>query len=274
MADWPLLADNQFVRAAGENAAASTGTSLTCGVANTKGAWVELEAATEQDASWALVRIVDPSAGTHDYLVDIGIGAAAAETVVIPNVLLCYRSGGAEAHAFLVPVAIPAGSRVAARAQSSAVSPTLKVEVMLFGGGFKQSSAPALVTVYGVDLTDSGGTPIDPGGVAHTKGAYSEIAAATAQDANWLVLGVGNQRNAGRTLAHWLVDIAVGAAGSERIIVPDLLIQAGTTTPLIGPTTIPLPVFVPAGSRLAVRAQCSIIDATDRTFDAIIWGAG
>jgi hypothetical protein len=274
VADWPLLADNQFARAAGEDAAASTGTSITCGVANTKGAWVGLEAATEQDVSWALVRLVDPSAGTHDYLVDIGVGAAAAEQVVIPNVPLCFRSGGAEPHGFLVPVSIPAGSRVAARGQSSGVSPTLKVAVMLFGGGFKQSSALGLVSAYGVDLTDSGGTSVDPGGVAHTKGAYSEITAATAQDANWLVLGIGNQRNAARSFAHWLVDIAVGAAAAERIIVPDLLVQSGTTTPLVGPTTIPLPVSVPAGSRLAVRAQCSIIDATDRTFDAIIWGAG
>jgi hypothetical protein len=274
MADWPLLGDYQFVRAAGENAAASIGTSLTCGVANTKGAWTELEAATEHDASWALVRIVDPSAGTHDYLVDIGIGAAAAETVVIPNVPLCYRSGGAEPHSFLIPVAIPAGSRVAARAQSSAVSPTLKVEVLLFGGGFKQSAVPSLVTAYGVDLTDSGGTSVDPGGVAHTKGAWTEITAATVQDAIWLALGVGNQRNASRVLAHWLVDIAVGAAAAEQVIVPDILIQAGSTVPLIGPTTIPLPVSVPVGSRLAVRAQCSIIDASDRTFDAIIWGAG
>jgi hypothetical protein len=69
------------------------------------------------------------------------------------------------------------------------------------------------------------------------------------------------------------MDVAIGASGSEKIILPNLFMTTHTTSDEIAPSVFgPYSVYIPSGTRLAVRAQCSITDATDRTFDAMIYG--
>ena len=66
--------------------------------------------------------------------------------------------------------------------------------------------------------------------------------------------------------------IGIGAAGSEKIVAADLTARSSSITDEVRPSFIALPVAIPAGSRIAVRAQCSITDATDHLFDIALYG--
>lgn len=264
------------VLTAGANTAASTGTNVQTGTSNnTKGSWVQLVASTDVDTSWLGLSFgnFENIAGI-DYLFDIGVGAAASETAIVNNICLSARGTWIPTSPPLFPVSIPSGSRIAARAQcsNSGVSGrATKLAAHLFGGGSAQSSPHGLVTTMGANTADSGGVNVDPGAVAHTKGAWSELSSSVPFSTRWLVVAIGNQINGGRSLANWLVDLGTGAGGSETVVVPDVCIQCIASGTII-PQLISLPLSLPAGERLAVRAQCDITDATDRTFDAIAYG--
>ena len=57
-----------------------------------------------------------------------------------------------------------------------------------------------------------------------------------------------------------LIDVAIGAASSEQVIVPNIYMPAAQTYQLTaGKCSFPL--HIPAGSRVAVRAQSDIASA-------------
>jgi hypothetical protein len=119
---------------------------------------------------------------------------------------------------------------------------------------------------------DSGGTEIDPGGTANVKGAWTQITASTAADLAALVMAVGHRGNGALRHEQLLFDVGVGAAGSEQVLVPDWVVSVSLSETLTPPWTPVLPVSVPAGSRLAVRSQCSDPDASDRLMDVVLYG--
>jgi len=105
---------------------ATTGTALTAGAANTKGSWVELIASTANKTVYLIVW-ARRSAGTPG-LIDIGIGAAASEVVLIPNI--SPESAG-DGFVFEGPIRIAAGTRIAARYQNSTASDTGAIAIYL-----------------------------------------------------------------------------------------------------------------------------------------------
>jgi hypothetical protein len=84
----------------------------------------------------------------------------------------------------------------------------------------------------------------------NVKGSWAEIVAATAHDADGLLLVVTQSSSA--ALSH-LLDFGVGGAGSETVILPDWLVSIGAR--MTAYTTIPID--LPAGSRIAARCQGS-----------------
>lgn len=86
-------------------------------------------------------------------------------------------------------------------------------------------------------------------GSANTKGSWTEIVASTAFAADELLLTLG-QSNA---ICSGLVDIAIGASGSEQIIAADILCAG---SPRMA-TSFPLPLSVPVASRIAARVADS-----------------
>lgn len=275
MADW-RLADVQQQETAGANAATSTGKAVvSSGTNHVKGAWVELIAATSFETSWILLQpSLFEAVAPADWLIDIGIGPAGSEQVILANVPFCTR-GNEPGAGTPIPLSIPAGTRIAARAQVSngggVAGRTARLLLQLFGSGFAEAPGAQLAVTYGANTADSGGVGVDPGAVAHTKGAWSEIVASTSFNHSCFILGIGNQANSARVAADWLVDIAVGASGSEQIILADLAAWSDGSR-AIHPQRMLLPMKVPAGSRLAARGQCSTTDAIDRTFDVILIG--
>jgi hypothetical protein len=108
-----------------------------------------------------------------------------------------------------------------------------------------------------VEIVTSGiATPI-ANTSAHTKGAWEELVASTPANVEFLLVEVTSVQSNGANTAS-LLDLAVGALGSETAIVSNVGVggaiptgSAGTNKPLI----VPLAVSVPSGSRLSCRIQ-------------------
>lgn len=258
----------------GEATGDSSGVTLTANATqNVKGSYAEIVASTPFDSCALYVILARPSANL-DYLIDIAIGAGGSEKIIVENLLISGKIDDTTMD-LLIPFNLPAGTRLSARCQCgpSAGSGTIDIAVSLFGRAILQSHGLSCCTTYGAATGSSGATGIDPGGTANTKGSYAEIEDATAKPIRQLIVQVGDRANNIMTTATWLLDIAIGAAGSEVVLIPDLLLVASTGNDTILPGVLgPFPVWVPAGSRLAARAQCSINDATDRLIDVGIIG--
>lgn len=271
MPDWSLLGGGARYEASGLTG--SEGVLVTAsGSANTKGSYAELIAAVSVEVV-ALDINLRMTTTNADSLIDIAVGAAGSEQDIISNVLVGGRQG-IRTDKMWVPIRIPNGTRISARIQSSTGSSAISVGIVVWGQSFPPSSPLGRITTYGADTIDSGGVSVDPGAVANTKGAYSEVVASTGNEIKMLWMSVGEQANIARTGGDWAFDIAVGAGTSEQIVVPDLLSRlVSTTDSFHGRVYGPYPVQIPSGTRLAVRAQSSVTDATDRLVDVVLYGA-
>jgi hypothetical protein len=274
MADWSTI-EGCRNKTEGLDAANSRGITITASAtANTKGSWTQLAASTGQACDVLTIITVRPGTASADYLIDIGVGTAGSEQVIISDLLICSPSGGATPMGveFVFPISIPAGTRIAARCQATTLSSQIRISYEMAQLPMLASAERSIVKTYGDATADSGGTSIDPGGTANTKGAWTQIVASTTYAASALLIGFGDQVNTVRTDCTWLVDVGVGSAGSEKVVVPDFLLQAEAASDDITPgVSPPLPVSIPAATPISVRAQCSITDATDRLFDAVLY---
>ena len=259
----------------GELTASSGGTLLTLnGVGNTKPAtWTQIVASTAADADGFFVTLQTGDVGIADFLVDVGLGAASSEVTIVTNMLYTHGSSeSAPARAYF-PIPIPAGSRIAMRMQSTDTTAAgVRAIVTLVNGGLAAKLKCRVATTYGADTSDSGGQALDAGGSANTKPAsFTTISASVTYGFESCVICVGQRNNAAQTAQNILLDIAVGAAASETVIVPDFYLRA-TAAEDIYPKMIWVPATVRAGQRLSGRIQSSTNDATDRIIDVVVIG--
>lgn len=268
MSDWNMSGDGQSHTTVGVSAAAPTGTSVAgSAVAHTKGSWVSLGSTVGESglltvhvhgaASWTAPG--SPPAQTIS-LLDIGFDASTT-TAVIPNLLVYHPAslvGDAAVASFSLPVNLPAAAAVYARCQSADGNPvTLKASFTVSACGWGASAAPQRVEALGVSTGSSDGTNVVPG-TAPSWGSYSQLTAATANRADWLVLAVacpGSFPAAGDT-HNYLVQVAVGAAASE-VNVLTLPVTVNAIGQVTLPYSHPVPVAIPVGSRVSVRATTS-----------------
>lgn len=274
MADFPSLISAQRLTQQGLSSTFN-GTSLVANLtANVEGAWTEIVASSTHDADGILLCIRDGTGANG--LIDIGTGASGSEVERMTDVPIAH-SRSFFAQAIYCPIPIPAGSRIAGRYRSDVASAQVRVTIMLIKGGFLNLGPMGSLrqATYGVSTANSQGTQIDPGGTAHTKSAWVQLVASTAIPLKYLFMLMSNQRNTTDANEDILADIGVGAASSERIVVPDIWFHGSTVSDTHFPMWIgPFPVDLPGSVRLAMRAQSSIIDATDRLMDVALVGFG
>ena len=246
----------------------SLGIDIITGGANIKGSWVEMTSSSTFDFEYLqLTTLINDTA---DYLLDIGVGSAGNEEVIVGDVMISYGGGSVSiVDTFGFPIHIAKGSRITARGQASSSSQNLRLGLTGYS-----SSLPgyAKVVGYGISTGDSGGTPVDPGGSSNTKGAYSEVTSSTNEDLREIYMHLGNAKNASLSAAGFLFDIAIGSAGNEEIIVSNLAVYTHPAHNSPTPGSYRLPIQIPAGTRIAVRSQSSITNATDRILDVAIYG--
>lgn len=247
--------------------------------ANTKGAWTTLPprsgpAVTPFQADGIILNCQQATA-LRDFIVDIGIGGAgdAVDQILIENLQVAAGNDFQCPVSVPIPIRVPAGVRLAARAQASTGSSTLGMGVAVCRGGIFAANTYGRAKSYGFSLADSGGTSVDPGAVGNTKGAWSVLAASMEAPIDAAVLSIGSQLNPTINPSQLqLVDVGYGPAGSEVVVAGDIGILAGLSEDYYKPVLHPLNIRIPAGSRLVVRSQCAQTTATDRLFDAAILG--
>lgn len=241
------------------------------GSTNTKGAYSEVVSSLGFTSNRVEINTQFTVAASRQLLIDLATGAAASEVVRVPDLLAegSNTSTSFNDGQYVAPLAVASGVRVAVRyAINNLTSANLRLSVTLIAAG----SQPGIqtFTAIGADTSDSGGTQVDPGGTANTKGAYSQIVASSAAIYQTLMLVLTLKGNTSVTSTDWAVDVATGAAASEVVLIPDLRFSTGGTVNMMSPRSSSCLTYIAASTRYAVRASCGINDATDRLVDAAI----
>jgi hypothetical protein len=135
MGTWTLLPRVDRVSDVGALVATSAWTTITASATvNTKGAYTQLIASTPFAADGFNIGIRMTTASAT-VLVDLAVGAAAAEQIILPDIF--HRNGTSTATApftvFYVPIHIKDGQRIAARCQSATASQACTVGLYLYG---------------------------------------------------------------------------------------------------------------------------------------------
>jgi hypothetical protein len=249
-------------------------------MAHTKGSWttVAFSSTLPSHGFWFGINRISAIivGGPARVLMDIGIQQSGTDVVLVPNFLFhTPQVGSGLSQIVYCPIKVDAGSTVRARIQSDQsvfqYVPSCEVIFLKSQHGFR--NYPLCTTSYGYGITtgSSSGTTIDPGGTANTKGSWTQITASTSAPMRWLIVNV-SMLNATAANAAWRVDVGVGGSGSEVVVIPDLLFQATTKSDNIYPSSYTCPIYLPAGVRLAVRAQSTNTTAADRVFEAGLIG--
>lgn len=242
-------------------------------VSDTKTAWLQLVASTPFDTNFISIDSISftsspPAANMDGYSVDIGIGAAASEKVIIADLffplntqILNYNST-----AVPLPFGIKAGSRISARAQShftpaTGDDSTVYVNLAMFDTGFAIPEGVCGIDALGFTAATTTGTTVTPGN--NTMGTVAQIIASTARDY------VGIFSSIKHTTAHEFVayDFLIGGAGVEQTIVNQMW-----HNPEVPFGWSPFfPVAIPAGSRLSARGYSQ--NATVNAAQVVLYGA-
>ena len=98
-------------------------------------------------------------------------------------------------------------------------------------------------------------TSLDAGATLHTKGSYAQIIASTAEAYRGIILNFGNSGSSDTTNVSNLLDLAIGAAASEVVILSDYHVQRAGRGVGNNTNMRYIPVHIPAGVRLAARIQ-------------------
>jgi hypothetical protein len=268
--------------------ATPAGTTVTCGASNNqKGSYAPLCAATPFDGdAGVMMNLWGPSGGgnTTSILADLAVGPAGSEEVIAPNFF--YNMCNQRAAPYLLPIYVAGGSRVAARGQSSVGGTTFAMSAHIMSGGWHDRSPLGNVITYNADVSQtlplSG---VDPGAAGAVKGTWVQFSPAVDADLKAFVLSIG-QASSGITFLGSTgyigicLDIGIGAAGSEEIVVPDLrFYMSGADSnsvqgSIVGPHYVgPYDVLIPKGARLAVRAMANTVgNATQRVMGFVFHG--
>lgn len=271
---WNPHAPNSRTENQGKTAATSRGTTITAGgSADTKGTWVNLGAATSFAYETIMVCMTRPNAS--DIVIDIGISDGSNRWVLAADLrFAALRVVSEPTCQIVVPVHVPSGAQLSARCASSVGGAAC--DVLVIGSSSGLGGAPGFSRCVALfTFSTARGVAIDPGAAANTKGAWAQITASCPNDIGAMFGLIGHNGDVARAAAAaMLLDIGIGAAASEFVLYPNASLKWSTVTD--GPTNCPrIPVFacnVPATTRIAARAQCSITTAGDRTVDLALYG--
>lgn len=272
MSNWNLY-NSAVLTPFGTTETNATATSVAgSGTPFTKGSFVQLAASTNRD--WEAFYLIGDSFGQNRVTMDVAVGASGSE-VVIANDLW---TTGPQSMTWYVPLRVPSGSRVSARCNNSGafqgmdmfISGIPSSPMRNYGGSRWQTN---------LDTASINGTAVDPGGTALAKGGWTTLISSSNFNAAWLGWTIFPNNNGGLTgtttvQCQYLVDIGVGAAGSEQVVILDWHGEGQVASATQLHPIVWMPVDIPAGTRLAARAMCDQTNATDRVVSVLVYLAG
>jgi hypothetical protein len=252
----------------------TTGTNCRSGLRpHTKGRWSEITPRTPRAYAGFFVMVECDS--DDDFLVDLGVGPAGRETPVIADMLLSGSRTNLPHLPFYVPLKLPAGSRVVTRCQASGPLGLARIERLygmpphpIWPGGVDK------VVTLGANASRSGGTAIDPGDQAETRGAWVEFSPGLPIHTYAVVIMAGDRAGALPT-GRWTIDIGVGRPGQERMVIRDWLIRnGGASTGLRGQGLLAVPVDIPPRTRIVGRCISNRTESPERLIDVVLLAIG
>jgi hypothetical protein len=222
-----------------------------------KGAWTELFSATDINATLVDLIVAGTGASGQDrhMLCDIGIGSAGNETVLVSNIYIGCTNG---MRRYTIPIWIPSGSRVVVRCQTLSLLFATGVQMALHNTGHLQADTGSSATTYGANTVTSGGTPATAAASINTLSAWTELSAAISSSIRSMLVVVGGPAGSAWNAAEVLADIGYGTSGNEQVLISRLPLSWGTTE-MAENTSLTIPVSLPAGTRLVVRYQSTLI---------------
>lgn len=117
-------------------------------------------------------------------------------------------------------------------------------------GDWQLSSSSQVFSMVGTS-SDYQAQVISAAGTANTKGSWSELEEITTVDASVITVMIPGLSN-----ADHLIDIGIGASGSEQVIAANLSVSQGNSSyGDISPFSVRIPISIPIGSRVAARLQ-------------------
>jgi hypothetical protein len=240
--------------------------------ADTKGAYTAL-GTTTFDCDGFYVQLV-PGTATRNFLVDIAIGGAGSEVVILSNMLVTAESGGnwVVVDDFYVPLPLPAGTAISARCQSHlAGSDEIWCSVVPVRGESYYAMRKSVATTYGATTATTRGTTLDPGASADTNGAIVELSASVSRIDYALICAAKSLDELNAT-ASWYVEACIGAASSEVAVIPGMQYRLHSTSDIALPNVRARFAHWPAGARLSARARCSVTTTPQRVIDVVVIG--
>lgn len=259
-ADKPWFYGNEFTHAGYNTGSVTITASAT---AHTKGSWSQIIASTTAQTTMINFAVISVNVSTADSatLLDIGVGAAGSETVIVPNIAI----GGCSTAVFRIPVKIASGSRIAARIQGVRASQTAAINARDFQCVNATDAAliPTAVDVLGTSTATSTGTAM-----SGASGTWVEIVSSTSQPYIAFVIAPSTSDTDTASQGDAVYEIGVGASGSE-VRFGELNFAIGASENF-SVSPLRLNTFgreVPTGSRLAIRHN---IAANPSKYDACI----
>ena len=252
---------------------AAQGTAVTPAVGS-KGNWAQLIASVTSETYGILICINsnNANAASRNTVLDIGIGTAGNEIVVVPNLLAgnasAYNTPGSGVW-YYFPLTISPGARIAARAQGT-VTTAFNVFIQVMQRPLNPSLIKKASFVQALGVTVPNGTAVTPG---------------TTAESGWVLLGTTTRRcwfwqigaqipstDTAHNAAVIHMDLAVGNGTNFTVMIQDL---AFTTTAAEIHNSTPLTVGcefpVAEGSSIYARAQTS---GTAEAIQIAAYGAG
>ena len=254
----------------GVDTGTSDGTTVTSGGTNAFGSWASLGQTT---FGWDWLNLYMAQTAASDKVIEIGVSSDNSTWYTIAAGLrLAGRKSADIIQSLALPLRVRSGAYVAVRCKASTASHVLKVAITGSSVGMKGGTGYSRAVQLYTDAT-SRGVAIDPGASANTKSAWTQLVASTTESVDSIYVMIGQNADTTRTaVATALLDIGVGASSSELAMIPNIFLR--WTTTLDGPqiNVGPLPCYIPAGSRVVARAQCTDTATGDRTMDVGVVG--
>lgn len=225
------------------------------GSTHTKGAWTELNTIDSDGCCIGMF-------GTDRtrFLIDLGVGAAGSEVVIVPNIhfsIYTAQTGGQmaeETDQFWLPLHVPRGLRVAARCQSDVASAQLVL--CQIPAVRVQPTRPGLSAweSFGADTANTRGTSVVNGSSGTPTGSWTQLIASTARTYRWITVWASGY---GTIVNDSAVDVqlGVGGAGSEVVLTDfvRLFRSANALMDAVSVTGYSGPIHIPKGSRVSAR---------------------
>ncbi len=254
----PEWSNNQSV---GFTTAASRGTLLTISTSsvNVKNTYTQLIASTASDINvLEVLQTCSPVPVNSTVYTDIAVGAGGSEVIIANNLATGAANNGTNGgNRFCLPVSIPSGSRIAARhALSSSTTTTTSVtpfvQINCFENGMV--GAAPFAGVDSVGQNSGVGTVIGTTTTANVRSAYYQLTASSARDYAGFLMGFDTANP-----TSWLIDVAVGAGGSEKNIISNFFLNVAANSGVCVMTSSPFMIPIPSGTRISARGMANAI---------------